>query len=239
MSLIMKHWLIALLFSVTFFSCKKETESPSSLGLQDITSYCPLKVSKVFIYRIDSSNAVRGNFQTSYYLAKDSVVNTFTDNQGRTCYLIFRYLTDTLSSQPYQYNQSYYVAYDKNKVEFIDANNRRFINLINPVSAFTTWYGNSYIDSLQISQNTSFAGWQYQYTTINQPYTVIDSTYPNTITILQDADSSAVIPSETYSVEVYAKGIGLIHKQIIDYFYQSSGVEDGSFELTMNLVSYK
>jgi len=235
----MKYWLIALLFSVAVFGCKKATESPSSLGLADITSYCPMKLGKVFIYRMDSSNAVLGNFVTSHYLAKDSVVNTFVDNQGRTCYLIFRYLTDTLVSQPYQYNQSYYVAYDKNKIEFVDANNRRFINLVNPVSTYTTWYGNSQIDSLQISQNTSFAGWQYQYTTVNQPYTVFDSTFPNTVTILQNADSSSVIPSETYSTEVYAQGVGLIYKQIIDYFYQSSGVEDGCFELTLNLVSYK
>jgi len=164
-------------------------------------------------------------------------------------------LTDTLASQPYQYNQSYYVTYGNNKIEVLDANNRRFIPLVNPVSYNTTWDGNSNFDTdstlESISQSTSYIGWTYQYTSINQPYTVIDSTFPNTTTILQNADSTALvfdpnfIYTYIYSTEVYAQGVGLIYKQCNAYTWQPPAspnagyYEDGSFGITLNLVSYK
>jgi len=245
----MKYCLIVLLFSIAGFSCKKVTESPSTLGLADITSYCPMKVGKVFIYRMDSSTVVRGNFQTSYYLAKDTVVNTFIDNQGRTCYTMIRYLSDTLGNPVQQNPQSYYIAYDKNKIEFVDANNRRYINLVNPISLFTAWSGIGDFDSVQINNTISYAGWQFQYTSINQPYTVIDSTFPNTITVLQDSAITgtlgATLYTDIYSTEVYAQGVGLIYKQITALSNQppngqtGSYYEDGSFMLELNLVSYK
>ena len=242
----MKYWLIALLVSVSLIACNKQSET---LSFDDISTLYPVKVGSVFIYRMDSTRLNNFQFSTVYYLAKDSVVNTFLDNQQRTCYTVFRYLTDTLQSQPYQYNQTYYIADDKNKIEVLDPNNCRFINLVNPVSLNTTWSGNSYLDSAQvkISDNTSYSNWTYQYTAINQPYTVIDSTFPNTFTIQQNADSSGVfdpntLSYKTYSVEVYAKGVGLIYKELMDYFYQttpSPAYEDGSFGIKLNLVNYK
>lgn len=242
----MKYWLIALLFITSLIACKKQSET---LSLDDISTLCPIKVGSVFIYRMDSTRLSNFQFATAYYLAKDSVVNTFLDAQQRTCYTVFRYLTDTLQTQPYQYNQTYYLAYDKNKIETVDANNRRFINLVNPVSLNTTWTGNGYLDSSQliISDNTTYSNWTYQYTAINQPFRVIDSTFPNTFSVQQVADSSGVFnPSalsyKTYSVEVYAKGVGLIYKEFMDYFYQttpSAAYEDGSFGVKLNLVSYK
>ena len=243
----MKYLFVGLLFTFSLIACKKQTESPQSLGLVDIDSLYPLKVGSVFIYRMDSTSATLGSLSTSYYLAKDSVAQTFLDNQGRTSFMVLRYLTDTLAANPYQYNESYYVTYDKNKIELLDGNNRRFINLVNPVSLSTTWSGNSYIDSVKISDNTSYAGWTYQYTSIAQPYTVINGTFANAYTVLQAADSSGVfdpsnISFKTYSVEVYAQGVGLIYKELTDYFYQttpSPAFEDGSFGIKLNLVSYK
>ena len=251
----MKYWFIILLSFVCLIGCKKQSET---LALDDISTLYPMQVGRVFIYRMDSTRISNYAFSTVYYLAKDSVVNTFVDNQGRTCYSVLRSLTDTLASQPYQHNETYYVAYDKNKIETVDGNNRRFINLVNPVSYNTTWSGNSYLDTsvnpiysqVIITDNTSYLGWTYQYTAINQPYAVIDSTFPNTFTVQQIADSSGTfdpnnISFKTYTVEVYAKGVGLVYKEFMDYFFQPPApplagyYEDGSFGLKLNLVSYR
>ncbi len=244
----MKYLFLGLLLSFSFISCKKKSEI---LVMDDISTLYPLKVGSVFIYRMDSSSSSQNGMSTSYYLAKDSVSKTFLDNQGRTSFLVLRYLTDTLATKPYQYNESYYITYDKDKIETIDGNNRRFVNLVNPISLNTTWSGNSYIDSVKITDNTTYAGWTYLYTSINQPFTVIDSTFPNTTTILQNADSSGIVfnpnffYSKTYSTEVYAQGVGLIAKQILVFAYQAptttnpSYYEDGSFGVKLNLVSYK
>ena len=241
----MKYLFVGFLLCFSLISCKKQSET---LEIEDIATLYPLKVGSVFIYRMDSTSATQAGFNTNYYLAKDSVSKTFLDNQGRTSFMVLRYLTDTSGLNPYQFNESYSVTYDKNRIEVLDGNNRRFINLVNPVSLNTTWSGNSYIDSVKISDNTTYAGWTYQYISINQPHTVINGTFPNTFTILQAADSSgskfdpANISFKTYSVEVYAKGVGLIYKEMTAYFYQitpSPAFEDGSFGIKLNLVSYK
>ncbi len=240
----MKYLFVVLLVSFSFVACKKQTES---IALDDISTLYPLKVGSVFIYRMDSTSATLGTLVTNHYLAKDSVSKTFLDNQGRTSFLVLRYLTDTSGIQPYQYNLSYYVTYERNRIELLDGNNRRFINLVNPVSINTTWSGNSYVNPVKISDNTSYAGWTYQYTSTAQPYTVIKGTFDSAYTVFQAADSSGIfdpnnISFKTYSKEVYAKGVGLIYKEMTDYFYQttpSPAFEDGSFGIKLNLVSYK
>ncbi len=250
----MKYWIVIVLLTFSFIACKKQTEK---LRLTDVTAYYPMSVGKVFIYRMDSTRLINfTNFVTAYYLVKDSVAGRYVDILGDTSYTVFRYITDTLASQPYQYSETHSIVYGSSTVEYIDGNNARFIPLANPLSFNTTWSGNIYLDSAhqRITDNTSYLGWNYQYTSINQPYTVLDSTYQNTITVLQVADSSLgdfeihKINSKTYSTEVYAKGVGLIEKNIIDYFFQpeidtpvykAGYYEDGCFGVKLRLVSYK
>ncbi|MFP5042719.1 hypothetical protein [Parasediminibacterium sp. JCM 36343] len=232
-----------LFFSLLFImGCKKQTES---LVLDDIKELYPLQVGKVFIYRMDSSRKVDFIFTTAYYLLKDSVVNSFLDNQGRTSYTIFRYITDTLARQPYQYIETNYITFDKDKIEYVDGSNRRFIKLVNPVSLNTSWKGNRYFDtdsvlSIIIPGTTYYTNWDYQYISVNQPYTVLKGNFASTYTIQQVADSNTAIPSKSYSTEVYAKGVGLIYKEMLFYFYQSpTNSGDGSFGLKLNLIDYR
>ena len=248
----MKYLIVVVLFVFSLVACKKQTES---LSITDVSAYYPLSVGRVFIYRMDSTRLTNfTNFTTAYYLAKDSVAGVFVDLTGRKSYTVFRYITDTLASKPYQYSETHYVVYDKSRIEYVDGNNYRFIPLANPLSFNTSWAGNSNLDSLQlrITDNTTYKGWLYQYTNINQPYTVLDSTYQNTISVQQAADSSGVfdvntLNSKTYSVEVYAHGIGLVYKEIMDYFFQppvtepykAGYFEDGCFGVKLRLVSYK
>ncbi len=244
----MKYIAFILLFTYAFISCKKQSETITNT---DIKEYYPLHIGSVLTYRLDSTRIVNFVvFSTAYYLEKDSVIGSFIDAQGRTAFIINRFITDTLLSQPYQLAESYSVIYDKDKIEYLDGANRRFIKLVNPVSIYTTWNGNSYLeDSIQnvITQNTTYNGWVYQYTTNNEAFTVLGNTYPNTCTILQKSDSSGafnpnVLSYKTYSSEVYAKGIGLIYKDFIAYFWQttpSPAYEDGSFGIKLKLISYK
>jgi len=242
----MKFLLPILLLSILLVSCSKESETITQDTVKDLY---PLSVGKVFVYRLDSTSLNLGKFSTAYYLEKDSVVSTFKDNLGRNGYVFYRYLTDTALSVPYHYADTYYAVVTDKRVEIVDSYNRRFVPLSNPVSFSNSWLGNSYLDysQLSITANTNYDGWNYQYTSVNEPYTVLKGTFPNTYTVLQKADSSGVfnpstINSKTYSVEVYAKGVGLIYKYFDDYFYQITpqpAYEDGSYSIKMNLVDYK
>jgi hypothetical protein len=250
----MKYLIVVVLLVFSVVACKKQTET---LDIANVASYYPLSIGNVFIYKMDSTRLVNfTSLGTVYYLVKDSVAGSFVDLTGRKSYTVFRYLTDTLASQPYQYSETHYVVYDKSRIEYVDGRNFRFIPLANPLSFNTSWHGNSYLDSaqLRISDNTTYYGWLYQYTSINQPYTVLDSTYQNTISVQQVADSSKgdfdiyKANSKTYSREVYAKGVGLVEKNMINYFFQpqidtpvikAGYYEDGYFAVNLSLLSYK
>jgi len=230
----------------TFIACSKKTDDYKVTVTSDLF---PMAVGKVFVYRLDSTSLNLGVFSTAYYLEKDSITGTFIDNQGRIGYIFFRYLTDTSLSKPFQYADTHYAVADDKRVELIDNYNRRFIPLANPVGLNTTWLGNSYLDytQLSITANTNYDGWNYQYTQLDSPFTSLKVSYPHCYTVLQKNDSSGVfnpatINSRTYSVEVYSKGIGLVYKEFVDYFYQitpTPGYEDGSYSIKMNLISYK
>ena len=248
----MKQWLIIFLLSCVFIGCKKTIEPSKSLGLGNIDALYPLKIGNVFNYRMDSSRFVNFKYSTAYYSVKDTVVNTFIDNQGRTCYTIFRYITDTLNIQPYQYSESYYVAKDNNKIEVVDNYNRRFILLVNPVSLNVTWSGNSYLDSSQLlvspfASNLTYANWVYQYTAINQPDTVLNHIFPNSYIVLQHADSTGFnansYSSTLLSEEVYSASIGLVYKELYAYSYEAppnaASYYDDKFDVKLYLISYK
>jgi len=240
--------LIACLPLLWVVACKKQVEKNDFVQVKD---YNPLKVGSVFIYRLDSTlpNTFGASLIKKYYLAKDSVESEFTDAAGRKAFRIFRFITDTLSLQPYKYTATYAAVFNNNSIEFLDKN-LRFISLANPVSLNTTWKGNSYVNGTPITVNntSNYGNWDYQYLHINKPFTVRKGVIDSTIFVQQVADSTATvfdpnfIYGKNYSVEVYAKGVGLIYKDFLCYFYQTTPIktfEEGSFGIKLSLVSYK
>ncbi len=245
-----KKILVCFLLSITILACTKKTETYLNPTVAELY---PLAVGKVFIYRMDSSVSDISGFKTRYYLIKDSIENTFLDPNGKKAFRIYRYITDTLNKAPYQFSNTFFAVIDDKRVEYVD-NNRRFITLANPVSYNTSWKGNSYLDSASLNitlttSNLNYDGWDYQYRNLNQPFTVIKGTFENTYTVLQKADSSGVFnpnsfSQKTYSAEVYAKGVGLIYKEFMAYFYNkydgvAGSYDDGSFGVKLNLVDYR
>ena len=240
------RYLLLLLVATQIVSCGKQTETLNIIAAKELY---PIQVGKTFTYRLDSTVVATfgASLQKKSYLAKDSVESSFLDNQGRQSYRIFRYITDTLASKPYQYTATYYAVIDSNKIEYVD-NNLRFITVVNPVSANTTWKGNSYINTTTNGDNYFLNNWQYQYQKIYAAYTVKKGSINNTVTILQQDESSSPVfdpnfyHNKTYSVEVYAKGIGLIYKDFLHYTYQvtpSKYYETGSYGIRLSLVDYK
>ncbi len=234
------------IFTIQLLACSKQSETLNIIAAKELY---PLQVGKTFTYRLDSTVVATfgASLQKKSYLAKDSIESSFLDNQGRKSYRIFRYLTDTLASKPYQYTATYFATIDSNKIEYID-NNLRFITLVNPVSINTSWKGNSYINTTTNPDNFFLNNWQYQYQNIDEAFTVKKGIINNTITILQQNESSAAnfdpnfFYNKTYSIEVYAKGIGLIYKDFLHYTYQvtpSKYYETGSYGIRLSLVDYK
>jgi len=120
--------------------CEKKTETFNTLPLSD---YYPLVKGKVYYYRLDST--VPAPFGTALvvksYIAKDTIESTFTDNEGREAFRIFRFIRDTAQKQPWAFASTYTAIAANNRVEYVD-NNMRFIKLAGPVINDYTFKGN-------------------------------------------------------------------------------------------------
>lgn len=242
----MKRGMYLLLIVFALFSCKKQTQSLNIIALNDLY---PISVGKVFIYKLDSINTADfgEKLVTNSYHAKDSVESTFLDASQRTSFRIYRYTRDTLDVQDWAFAGTYYSTITNEKVEVND-NNLRFITLANPVSYNTVWLGNSYINTVLPSPYYFLDNWSYQYQNINSPFTCLKGNIDSTTTVLQQdyqvpqsGFDAAQYNEKNYSIEVYAKGIGLIYKDFLHYVWQPNTrtYQDDSYGIRLNLIDYR
>jgi hypothetical protein len=231
------------------FNCKKQSET---LPLSPVSSYYPLQTGKRFIYRLDSTIYLSfgSTSEVVSYLAKDSIVNTFLDNDGRTSYTMYRYTTDTLLTNLWQYKSAYYITPTNNSIEVVDDNNYRFIKLTEPLTEGYSWKGNTYLDTRSDASSIQYMyNWDYTYQNVDMPYTVLTGKFDSTVTILQQDNTFPegefdpnYYQQRNYSVEVYAKGVGLIYKDFLHWTWQTdpppAHYEDGSYGIRLNLIDH-
>lgn len=213
-----------------FASCKKES---TTLDTASVSDYFPLQVGKYITYDLDST--VFTNFNQNktirHYQAKYEVEDTTTDNVGRKGFTIYRYLRSD-STKGWSID-NVFTAYNTGKtLEFIQ-DNLRFIKLAAPFDEGFSWMGNSYLAfnpyrSYDFANPAFMEDWNYTYQDVNQPLTIGSNTFDSTVTVFEVADSTGdpnvsgtEYAEKTYSIEKYAKGVGLIYKNFIHWEYQS------------------
>lgn len=244
----MRILFLLLTASIFFISCSDKETFPTD----EPRDYFPLQVGHTLTYRLDST--IPAPFGTAlikrYYLAKDSIENKFTDNNGRESYRIFRYLRDTSSTQPWTFNTTLYatISNDGKSIEYND-NNLRFLKLRGPITNGFSFKGNTFINTQAGGPFYYLDDWNYTYENVGQPYTVRKGTFDTTVTVMQQdlMDPEVFDPSrynsKTFSKEVYAKGVGLIYREMLYYIYQTtpppSYYTDDSYGIKLNLVDYK
>ncbi|HEY4207673.1 MAG TPA: hypothetical protein VGM31_12700 [Puia sp.] len=247
---------IALISLLTVIGCKRTLYTYPSNPLTNY--YLPLEVGKYAIYQLDSLNFYfYGQLDTlNQYLAKDSVENSFVDNQGRTSWTVVRYLSPTTGPAVWTPMETRTVTPSAQSIEEVE-NNLRYIKLAYPMKDSFTWNGNSYLPdnpykdyfTFNTYTNMGLNAWTYTYLNVDQPFTAGGITYDSTLTVLQYQDSTNVpivddtlFASKTYWVETYAKHIGLVFRYSALWEYQprtksSSGYKIG-FELTETLLEH-
>jgi hypothetical protein len=238
LSLVKMLSFVLLMVSIFLFSCKKEQTLPTPFNY----AYYPLFKGKVMIYDADSIvYPFQFTTDTSHYEVQfqwmEVYDSLFIDNQGDSAYHIFRY-TRSDSTQPWIWQNEYYTYLTKTTAERWE-NNFRFIKLTFPAQLFNSWQGNLFMntDSPELSY---FNGWQYQYTSIDQPATINSITFDSTATVLQLADSTLL--NKDYWEEIYAKHVGLIYKREEQLTTQITNspefIPQQGFVLKLTLVSH-
>lgn len=240
--------IISIFFIAVLVGCKKETETFNTAAL---TEYFPLETGKSFLYRLDST--VPASFGSSLivksYQAKDSIESTFTDNEGRLSYRIFRFTRDTAGLQPWRFASTFVATPTHQWIEYVD-NNLRFLKLHAPVTEGYAWKAHSFIDTKSLNTTVGYLDeWEYEYRDMGLSYQILDKTYDSTITVFQQDETTPPGPFDpnnyqqrNYGIEVFAKGVGLVYKDFIHWTWQTTPppakYEDGSYGVKLQLISH-
>lgn len=194
----------------------------------------PLTTGKYITYRLDSTvfTNVGRNEEIHRYQVKHVVDAQIPDNLGRLSFRIIRYLRDSAGTQPWVPNGAYYITPLTDQAEVIE-DNLRFIKLHTPFLLKMDWKGNRYISSNPYSLLYTFSNddnmndWDYKYDKFDQTTSIGGQTVQNVYTVSQ-VDEAINAPvadpraygARNYSVEKYAKNIGLVSRDYILWEYQ-------------------
>ena len=213
-----------LFLSIGILSCEKETED---FQTESLTDFMLMQPGKYINYRLDSiifTNFGR-DIDTHSYQVKHLVDAEITDNLGRSSYRIYKYINDSLASDSWKPNGSYFITVLNDQVEVIE-DNMRVIKIHQPFRDGNTWKGNRYLPIepydgyYNFSNDDNMEDWEFYFDgpassfntgtqELNDVYTIIgaDETFNLPIT---DPSSYA---AKTTSIEKYAKNIGLVYKE--------------------------
>lgn len=82
------------------------------------------------------------------------------------------------------------------------------------------------------------SSWDFTYQDVDRPYSIGSLTFDSTVTVLQ-IDRPVPAGTSIYSVEVYAKHVGLIYKKLTLYRTQSVGAADTvGYEFEMRAIDF-
>lgn len=212
-----------VVLSFTHYSCGDNTVT-ENLTLKEGYNYFPLEIGKYITYQLDSivyrgqsgSDCIFVQDTASHFL-KEEVVNIFEDNTGTVNYIIERF-TSQNQNGPWQVTDVWYTKKTETKVERVEEN-LRFIKVVFPIREGTAWNGNTFFQDTTIvigGETIDFyKHWsdQYEYQSIDIPEEFNGVMYDSVLTVIQSGPSENKI-NHRVSIEKYARGIGLVYKEM-------------------------
>lgn len=239
--------LVAILLFCLFTGCKKVTETLETIALEELL---PLKKGKFITYRVDSLIFFNSgkSFKTNRYQVKHVVDSLAVDNLNRPSWNVRTFLNDSTASGPWIENGTYQVTFADKKAEVIE-NNLRVVKIYQPVKQDFTWRGNSFLPQSPYAgygTTISIALWDFIYTTINATEKIGTVNVPGVSTVFHIDDQTGLqLPtvdltkyaSREYSIEKYAKNIGLVYREHYVWECQSSTQSFVGFGIKMWMVA--
>ncbi len=206
--------IIAGIFSLSLLeSCKREVYEFS----QSDTSYFPIDSGTYAIYNVKYVlyNDFESRVDTFNYLLKELVGETETDNQGKPYRRIERYVLND-SSTTWEFRQVWAAQLLGNFAYRIE-DNQRFVSISFPLFKGKEWDGLVYIrkdTTISIPGGTidMYKDWgNFKVLSLDEPEFIAGINYDSVLTIQRVEKINNI--ERRYSLEKYAKNIGLISRQ--------------------------
>lgn len=249
-------WLCPI--SYLWTACSK-TDLDSSFVSKDYHSYVNLKVGNSWHYLLDSTALTSFGADTvvRHYIELDTIISSAKDLENNTTFKVRRYLAQVdangLATSGYVLTNSYTYVLDSTDFQMVDENEYRFVKLVNPVTAGTSWDGNNFITKggniASSDPKAVYLNWNYNYSKIGQSLQMPVGNIANYVYVDQVNDSlnaSSTDPTQYRSLlqasEIYGVGIGLVYQKFLHLVWNISsataGYEDGDYGIERKLLSY-
>lgn len=196
----------ALLLLLFIGGCQPATNNPVDTGVD----YFPLEPGRYVIYNVEEQHYALNALpvQRSYQL-KEVIGPAYTDVTGQTAYSLRRYRR-AVETQPWQAD-SLWSAHVTATEAIRTENGRDLVKLVFPVSDQLRWNGN---------RRNTLGEDEYEIRNNDKPFRVLTTQYDRTVTVVAQDDSTLLARDKR--MEVYARQVGLIHKERTQLVYCSS-----------------
>lgn len=212
---------LGVVFLTCCFACKREVQE---FGEVD-TAYFPLETGRYVDYQVDSitfskfdASTFASDVDTSSYYIREQIGTSDIDNEGNIYYRVNRFRReDTTSNWAFQ---DVWVAQIEGYRAMRVEENMRYINLTFPIEEEKEWNGLVFIrtdTSFTISNGENldiFKDWDnYVMEDVDAPMIINGLSFDETLTVAHVDKENAI--ERRYSLEQYAKGVGLIQKDMM------------------------
>lgn len=201
-----------LFFLLILLGCSRDIEPSSVQSYDKLSDWYPTAIGFWAEYKVDTTHylldfgdsIVRTTVSSGYF--REEIIDTLTDFDTPYQYRMLTQYRKDISSLWSFYR--YRSILPTSSTILKNEENLKYVKLQYPIREGFSWKGNRYLDS---SQSTGFQDWNYTYSEVKKPYQVGALSFDTTLTVVQIADSNAI--EKKYSIEVYAKGVGLIYSE--------------------------
>ncbi|MBO0931279.1 hypothetical protein [Fibrella aquatilis] len=214
--------LLPCLVLVLLFSCQQNDVTVADPG----TDYAPLEAGRFIIYDVTEQRySLTAPPATSTYQLKETVGSPYADVTGQPAFRLQRYRR--ANAQASWQVDSLYTARNSAQAAIRTENGADFVKLVFPLAERTEWNGNAY---------NQFQKDVYSLRQVRKPYTVGAQTFAETATVVQHSDSNLV--TQDKRVEVYAKQIGMVYREVVQLQFCSSGGCVGKGQIDFGVRRY-
>lgn len=199
--------LALILVITTFFSaCLPADQKP----LLTDEAYFPLETGRFIVYAVAEEHySLSSPPIKSTYQVKEQIGQSYTDASGYVAYQVlrFRRLNEQSAWQP----DSIWSARRTRTEALRTENGQITVRMLFPIYDQQSWDGNRY--------NTLGTD-NYKLRNIHQPFRVLTNTFAQTVTVVQQQDSTLLAANKRF--EVYAYQVGMIYRELTNFQYCSA-----------------
>lgn len=211
-----KNLICLLLLACGLWQCTEVTVLGDDIGRE----YYPVKVGNYWIYDV-SETTFTNQFLTDAadsvtYQVRERVDTVYRDQTGELTFQLIRSRRAD-ASQPWGQDSIVTISKSFSDLRYT-YNNLKTVKLIFPPAENKKWNGNAF-NSLEPDSSQGADRFLFSYAQVGQPFTLDDTTYNNTVKVVQYNRQDLVKLIDRH--EVYALGVGMIYKRIIDYTYET------------------